>query len=386
MPGFGGFMARLNPLNFLKKPEELTDAATRMGGAAVRPPEGGIGSVAPGALPEMKPPMGPVPMPLDPNAAPDLATLPRNAGAGPMMMPNALPRSTMPTPNMVQHMNRASFGGNTPIEQARNEYVANRPPAPGLKGRFLEAMKSAGTGFLQGAASNPENPVGGAVGGAIAGGIGGAARPDLAPEYRFNVFEKPRMEAEENRAMQIGMERAKVAHLAGQTAHDAGMLDLQRSQQEMMRDNLARDNERADWHTFEINDPETGLPYTVQQNVRTGERRIVGRSGKLINQQVISSGNNQTKRDVATVTNKTRKEIATAAEAGRNARAATAEAGRNARSATTNALKEKLQGRHGATGAGGQKTMTEAELQRKYGAQADKARQMLGIQGVKVVP
>lgn len=386
MPGFGGLLGRLNPLHFLKPPNGMDDAAKNIGGAAVRPPEGGIGSVLSRALPEnAQPPAAAVPTPLSPATAPDFSGLPRNSGAAPMMAPTTLPGSA-PTPKMVQAMNRASYGGSTPIEQARNEYALERPPAPGLKGRFIEAMKSAGTGFLQGAASHPENPLGAGIGGAIAGGIGGAARPDMAAEYRFNALEKPRMEADENRAMQLGMERAKISHLEGQTAHDAAMLDLQRQQYGTMQENLKRDNDRADWQTFEIQDPDTGLPFTVRHNVRTGERQIIGRSGRLLNQQIISAGNNQTKRDVAKTANQTKAEIAAERERNRRELAGKAEAGKNARAATMNRLKEQALAAKRKTGSstGGSKTITEAEIQRRYGPQADKAREMLRSQGYTI--
>ncbi len=89
-----------------------------------------------------------------------------------------------------------------PIQRAREEAVYGGQMQADLdikpKRGFWDIMKTAGVGALQGMASGG---LGGAIGGALAGGIGHAIDPMAGRGYRFDVMQRPRMEADIQRAM-----------------------------------------------------------------------------------------------------------------------------------------------------------------------------------------
>lgn len=108
-----------------------------------------------------------------------------------------------------------------PIELARSAYEAKVPQ--GFGGRLKDALLTAGLGFLQGAARDPNNPLAAGLGGAVTGGAISAINPRLGRGLQFETVERPRIEdrmrreeerrkkqqAEEDRARAISMDALK---------------------------------------------------------------------------------------------------------------------------------------------------------------------------------
>lgn len=90
-----------------------------------------------------------------------------------------------------------------PIERAREEAIYGGQMQADLdikpKRGFWDILKTAGVGALQGMASG--GGLGGALGGALAGGVMSAASPEAGRGYRFDVLQRPRMEADIQRQM-----------------------------------------------------------------------------------------------------------------------------------------------------------------------------------------
>lgn len=103
-----------------------------------------------------------------------------------------------------------------------------------------DVLKTAGVGALQGMASG--GGLGGAIGGALAGGIGGAISPEAGRGYQFDVLQRPRMEADIQRAMaydkfgreqlrgqaELEQTRAQTAKTRAEAAAMPGREELQR--------------------------------------------------------------------------------------------------------------------------------------------------------------
>ncbi len=79
-----------------------------------------------------------------------------------------------------------------PIEQARGAYEAQVPTT--TKGRILEALKTAGLGFLQSASRDPNNPIAAGIGGAAAGGLISGISPKTGRGYQFETLQRPVLE------------------------------------------------------------------------------------------------------------------------------------------------------------------------------------------------
>lgn len=90
-----------------------------------------------------------------------------------------------------------------PIQRAREEAIYGGQMQADLdikpKRGFWDILKTAGVGALQGMASG--GGLGGALGGALAGGVMSAASPEAGRGYRFDVLQRPRMEADIQRQM-----------------------------------------------------------------------------------------------------------------------------------------------------------------------------------------
>ena len=142
----------------------------------------------------------PAPAPIPP---PDLGQLDsRTMLNRPQMEP--LPEMLTQPKSMVHTRNRPMRPmSNDPIEKARDEaiYGGQMQAELGIKPKrgFWDIMKTAGVGALQGMATG--GGLGGAIGGALAGGIGSAISPEAGRGYRFDVMQRPRMEADIARQM-----------------------------------------------------------------------------------------------------------------------------------------------------------------------------------------
>lgn len=144
--------------------------------------------------------------------------------------PNVSPTFSRPMPMAPEVIERpplravappASTLAPDPIETARTAYEAQVPTT--TKGRILEALKTAGLGFLQGAARDRENPLAAGIGGAVAGGGISAVSPKTGRGFQFETLERPRLEdqmrreedrrkrglADEDRARAISMDDLK---------------------------------------------------------------------------------------------------------------------------------------------------------------------------------
>lgn len=141
----------------------------------------------------------PAPAPIPP---PDLGQLNSQAMLNrPQMerLPETLttPNAPVNVPNMP-----ARPVSRDPIQRAREEAIYGGRMQADLdikpKRGFWDIMKTAGVGALQGMATGG---LGGAIGGALAGGIGSAISPEAGRGYRFDVMQRPRMEADIARQM-----------------------------------------------------------------------------------------------------------------------------------------------------------------------------------------
>lgn len=108
-----------------------------------------------------------------------------------------MPNAPVNVPNMP-----ARPVSRDPIQRAREEAIYGGQMQADLdikpKRGFWDIMKTAGVGALQGMATGG---LGGAIGGALAGGIGSAISPEAGRGYRFDVMQRPRMEADIARQM-----------------------------------------------------------------------------------------------------------------------------------------------------------------------------------------
>jgi len=84
-----------------------------------------------------------------------------------------------------------------PVNAARDQYRATSPQSTG--GKILDALKTAGLGFLQGAASNPNDPIASGIGGAATGGLISAVSPNTGRDLQFEMVKRPEIEAEQRR-------------------------------------------------------------------------------------------------------------------------------------------------------------------------------------------
>src|SRR5262245_14057735 len=141
--------------------------------------------------------------------------------------PNISPTFSQPMPTMTPTIEASPTRAVAPtpyvdpIETARTAYEAQVPTT--TKGRILEAIKSAGLGFLQAASRDRENPIAAGIGGAATGGAISAISPKTGRAYQFETFERPgieerlrreeehrkRQQAEEDRARAITMDELK---------------------------------------------------------------------------------------------------------------------------------------------------------------------------------
>jgi hypothetical protein len=64
------------------------------------------------------------------------------------------------------------------------------------KRSLKDSLLNAGLGFLQGAASDPNNPLAAGLGGAAAGGFGTAISPMRGREFRFSALHEPRIQGQ----------------------------------------------------------------------------------------------------------------------------------------------------------------------------------------------
>lgn len=140
-------------------------------------------------------------LPMAASGLPEDGLTPRAPMAPPQMnrLPDTLSQPTAPVnmPNIPVRPRPRD-----PVEQAREEAVYGGQMQRDLdikpKRGFWDIMKTAGAGALQGMASGG---LGGAIGGALAGGIGHAVDPMAGRGYRFDLFQRPRMEADIQRQM-----------------------------------------------------------------------------------------------------------------------------------------------------------------------------------------
>lgn len=138
----------------------------------------------------------------------------------------------------------------TDIDRAREAYIIGKATpkltvdGPNLvemtqRRGFMDALKSAGAGALQGLRTGG---LGGAMGGALAGGVGAAISPEFGHTLRFETFERPGMErarqeqiALQQQAQQQALTAAQIRNLESQarsrTTADALALEAARRQE-----------------------------------------------------------------------------------------------------------------------------------------------------------
>jgi len=156
--------------------------------------------------------------------------------------PNISPTFSRPMPMAPEVVERPPLRANTPdyspppapspyelMERERAAYMAQVPTS--VKGRILQALTGAGLGFLQGAASNPNDPLAAGIGGAATGGAVSAVSPRTGRAVQFEAIQRPRIEerlaseetqrkkqmATEDRARAIRMDEARIGELQAQT-------------------------------------------------------------------------------------------------------------------------------------------------------------------------
>lgn len=162
--------------------------------------EGGAAPARPPASPVA--PATPPPAALPVQSAEQLGLNPYTPANRPQMM--SLPQQPLPPSNISAMAPPAPARPQSrdPIQRARNEaiYGGELQEQIGMKPKrgFWDIMKTAGVGALQGMATGG---LGGAIGGALAGGIGSAISPEAGRGYRFDVMQRPRMEADIARQM-----------------------------------------------------------------------------------------------------------------------------------------------------------------------------------------
>jgi hypothetical protein len=167
-----------------------------------------------------------------------------------------------------------------PIQRAREEAVYGGQMQADLdikpKRGFWDIMKTAGVGALQGMASG--GGLGGALGGALAGGIGHAIDPMAGRGYRFDVLQRPRMEADIQRGMaydkfgreqmrgqaELEQTRAQTAKTRAEAAAMPGREELQRRSVEAR---IGRDEAQAQRYK-----QPPALRYTPEEERRRAER------------------------------------------------------------------------------------------------------------------
>ena len=139
--------------------------------------------------------------PVQPTAGPELNQY--TLANRPQMM--SLPQQPLPPSNISAMAPPASARPQSrdPIQRARNEaiYGGELQAQIGMKPKrgFWDIVKTAGVGALQGMATG--GGLGGAIGGALAGGITSAIDPATGRAYRFDVMQRPGMEADIARQM-----------------------------------------------------------------------------------------------------------------------------------------------------------------------------------------
>jgi hypothetical protein len=105
-------------------------------------------------------------------------------------------------------------------DAARYEYVqqrAQRDENGDLTGKYKRSWKDVGlgmlVGFLQGAGSNPRDPLGGGIGGAAAGGLVTGVNPMVGREYAFDSIHAPGFDQQEAQQRQRDAEvQAAIEH------------------------------------------------------------------------------------------------------------------------------------------------------------------------------
>lgn len=210
----------------------------REGGAApARPP---ASPVAPATPVSVAPPV-------QPTAGPELNQY--TLANRPQMM--SLPQQPLPPSNISAMAPPAPARPQSrdPIQRARNEaiYGGELQEQIGMKPKrgFWDIVKTAGVGALQGMATG--GGLGGAIGGALAGGITSAIDPATGRAYRFDVMQRPRMEADI--ARQMAYDKFAREQMRGQAELEQTMAQTKKTRAETEaipgREELTREAARA---------------------------------------------------------------------------------------------------------------------------------------------
>lgn len=209
--------------------------------------EGGAAPARPPASPVA--PATPPPAALPVQSAEQLGLNPYTTANRPQMMP--LPQQPLPPSDMsaMAPPTPARPQSRDPIQRARNEaiYGGELQEQIGMKPKrgFWDIVKTAGVGALQGMATG--GGLGGAIGGALAGGITSAIDPATGRAYRFDVMQRPRMEADI--ARQMAYDKFGREQMRGQAELEQTMAQTEKTRAETEaipgREELTREAARA---------------------------------------------------------------------------------------------------------------------------------------------
>jgi hypothetical protein len=209
--------------------------------------EGGAAPARPPASPVA--PATPPPTALPVQSAEQLGLNPYTPANRPQMM--SLPQQPLPPSNISAMAPPAPARPQSrdPIQRARNEaiYGGELQEQIGMKPKrgFWDIVKTAGVGALQGMATG--GGLGGAIGGALAGGITSAIDPATGRAYRFDVMQRPRMEADI--ARQMAYDKFGREQMRGQAELEQTMAQTEKTRAETEaipgREELTREAARA---------------------------------------------------------------------------------------------------------------------------------------------
>lgn len=209
--------------------------------------EGGAAPARPPASPVA--PATPPPTALPVQSAEQLGLNPYTTANRPQMMP--LPQQPLPPSNISAMAPPAPARPQSrdPIQRARSEaiYGGELQEQIGMKPKrgFWDIVKTAGVGALQGMATG--GGLGGAIGGALAGGITSAIDPATGRAYRFDVMQRPRMEADI--ARQMAYDKFGREQMRGQAELEQTMAQTEKTRAETEaipgREELTREAARA---------------------------------------------------------------------------------------------------------------------------------------------
>jgi hypothetical protein len=295
-----------------------------------------------------------------PATLPDLSPV-RSVTLAPAAAPESLSLSTPTSGIDLDRRNVAipslpgHAGGPTPynsIDAAKYDAImshAKRDAEGNLLGKdqgggFNRDWKTIAQNLLlsasQAAAANPRDPLGAALGGALVGGAGSAINPEKGYEFNFDVGQRPKLEAEQERQRRerdqaIGdiLKQAQIDQIPTQAEHGRLQNEQMRSQIEVSRENAQRQKaltqSQIDLNKARAEAARTGKPqvrdvadengdvYTYQINA-DGSMNYLGNSAKA----TINAANNTSRENISDKRNQTSLQRTGMQQGGANARSA----------------------------------------------------------------